>query len=281
MWLGVAAAFSGILYALAKFTTAFWLRRLREAILQSQPEVTRNDQRLTQLAERLGVQQSRQRTLARETGELRAVTDRLYVRLAAMLPQAVLPELERCRDLHAEPAMREFRLLQDLALVEEVNRALVPLSLLLLLPAEGDEEGKAMLVGRLTQLLADETVPHKGPDEGVYTCFFPRPDAALDLLRRLTAGAPPHQADKLRAALHAGLAIPDETGEIHQLLARNLLQARRLLERALPGTVLMNAEAVQPLAGRDKIAPFEPDPRFYVLTWVEPAGRRDAEEVAA
>ncbi|MFA6109778.1 MAG: hypothetical protein WDA75_13510 [Candidatus Latescibacterota bacterium] len=281
MWLGVAAAFSGIFYALAKFATAFWLRRLREAILQSQHEVTRNDQRLTQLAERLGVQQSRQRTLARETGELRAVTDRLYVRLAAMLPQSLLAELERCRDLHAEPATREFRLLQDLALVEEVNRALGPLSLLLLLPAEGDEEGKAMLVGRLTQLLADEAVPHKGPDEGVYTCFFPRPDGALDLLHRLTAGAPPHQADGLRAALHAGLAIPDETGEIHQILARNLLRARRLLERALPGTVLMNAEAVQPLAARDGIESFEPDPRFYVFTWVEPDELRDAEVIAA
>jgi hypothetical protein len=198
-----------------------------------------------------------------------------------MLPQAMLPELEHCRTLHAEPAMREFRLLQDLALVEEVNRALGPLSLLLLLPAEGDEEGKAVLIGRLTQLLTDQGVPHKGPDEGVYTCFFPRPDEALALLRRLTREASPHQAARLRAALHAGLAIPDETGEIHQILARNLLQARRLLDRALPGTVLMNAEAFQPLTERLGIEPFEPDPRFYSLSWVEPVGRRDEVEVAA
>ena len=86
MWLGFAAAFIGILYALLKFLTMFHLRRLKEDIIVAQHEVQKNHQRLERLHEKLAVAQSKKRTLQRDNVDIHRVAQQLYVQLRTILP---------------------------------------------------------------------------------------------------------------------------------------------------------------------------------------------------
>lgn len=267
MWLGFAAAFIGIFYALGKFLTALQIRRLREDLLQGQHEVQKRQQRLEGLAERLGLQQSKKRALQREVEELRHLTEKLYTRLQAVLPPTLLPQLEECRTLHAEPSSEELKLLRELALVDEINRALTPLSLLLVHLSEEQEVESVLAIAHLTQLLSDAGVHFQGPRQGVFISFFPHPAAAVNLMRRFLQEEPNQRAATLRAGLQAGIEITGEADEVHCLLARHLLRARKLLEQAPAGTLLMNAEAYRTLEDRQGIELFDATAQVYALTW--------------
>ncbi len=268
MWLGIATAVTGVLFALARFVTVYWLRQLREAVLVAQHETAHNDQRLALLAERQGLQVARQRALVRRTDEMRSITERQYLRLAAMLPRSLVADLERCRTLHAEPAVRDLRLLQDLGLLARVNQALDPMSLLLLRAPADDETAQSWLTGQLAGLANRQALSYRQAEDGVVVCSLPNPDSALAVLRSLSQGETGAGAARVAAAVHAGMLIPDEAGEVHRLLARSLLHARRLLEQAAPGTALVNRAAYRALSRRDGLEPYEPDPRLYRFTLV-------------
>jgi hypothetical protein len=263
VWLGIATAVTGVLFALARFVTVYWLRQLREAVLMAQHETAHNEQRLALLAERQGLQVARQRALVRRTEEMRAVTERQYLRLAAMLPRSLVADLERCRTLHAEPAGRDLRLLQDLGLLARVNQALDPMSLLLLRTPAEDEAAQTWLAGQLAGLANRQALSYRQSEDGVVVCSLPHPDSALSVLRGLSEGETGAGAAMVSAAVYAGMIIPDEASEVHRLLARNLLHARRLLEQAVPGTALVNRAAYRALSRRDGLEPYEPDPRLY------------------
>ena len=75
MWLGFSAAFIGILYALLKFLTVHRVKHLKEELIQVHHEVQKTNQRLEFLREKLGIAQSKKRTLDRETAHLREVVE--------------------------------------------------------------------------------------------------------------------------------------------------------------------------------------------------------------
>ena len=266
MWLGFSAAFIGILYALIKFLTIFRLRRLREDLLQVQHEVQKGHLHLEALNEKLNLEQSKKRTLQRETTDLNKTKQRLHARLQALLPNNLQPRLEKCLSLYAEPTSGELKLLQDLDLVKEITRALGPLSLLMLHLPEEDEDQTAALI-HLTQLLTIAEVHFHGPQDETIICFFTRPSTAFDFLRRFLQETPDEFVQALRGGLHSGLEITDEKGEINRLLARNLKQTRQLLEDASPGSLLMNEEAYQGLESCDGIQQFDAKHQLYSFTW--------------
>jgi len=267
VWLGFSAAFIGILYALLKFLTVHRVKHLKEELIQVHHEVQKTNQRLEFLREKLGIAQSKKRTLDRETAHLREVVEKLHARLQSVLPQAMLPQLERCRTLHTAPSSSELQLLQELDLSAAVSRALGPLSLLILqLPARGDADQNPD-AARLTQQLNGAKVHFHAARDGLFSCVFSSPQAALDLLVSFFAELPAERAAEARGSLHAGLELIDEKDAIKRLFARNLQRTRQLLERAPAGGLLMNEEAFEDLEKRDDVQLFDDDDRTYVFCW--------------
>jgi len=269
VWLGFSAAFIGIFYAVVKFLTMFRLRHLGENLHKVQHEVQKAQQRLESLTEKLKLEQSKKRTLERETAELRKTTQQLYARLQAVLPAALHPQLERCRTLYVEPVGDEFKLLHELDLVDEISKALGPFSLLVL-QFPGDEEiDSTIAIGQLTQELVDGGVHYRGPEEGVFICFFAQPATAVDFLRQFVQEAPAEQVAAVRGGLHSGVEITEEKGEITHLLVHSLQRARQLLERAPAGTLVISAEAYQSLEVKDGIRSFDEEAQLYALSWLQ------------
>ena len=274
MWLGFSAAFIGILYALLKFLTIHRVRRLKEELIQVHHEVQKTNQRLEFLREKLGIAQSKKRTLDRETAHLREVVEKLHARLQSVLPQAMLPQLERCQTLHTAPSSNELQLLQELDLSEAVSRALGPLSLLILqLPARGDADQNPD-AARLIQQLNGAKVHFHATRDGLFSCVFPNPQVALDLLTAFFVELPPERTAEARGSLHAGLELTDEKDAIKRLFARNLQRTKQLLERAPAGALLMNEEAYEDLEKRDAVQLFDDDDRTYVFCWTPNDGEK-------
>ena len=266
MWLGFTAAFIGIAYALLKFLTMFHLRRLKEDIVVAQHEVQKNHQRLERLHEKLGIMQSKKRTLQRDNVEIHRVAQQLYVRLRTILPKAMHPQLENCRLQHTQPASHELKLLFQLDLVDQVARALESFSLLLLHLPDADETEQTVAVVRLTERLSADELHFHGPENGSIACFFPQSAAALHHLQQFVQDLPAAGAAAVRGALHSGMEVTAEQSELKRLLARSLQQARQLLERAPAGALLLNEEAFQDLDSPEAARLFDPDERLYVIS---------------
>jgi hypothetical protein len=276
VWLGFSAAFIGVLYALLKFLTVHRVRHLKEERIQVRHEVQKTDQRLEFLREKLGIAQSKKRTLDRETAHLREIVDKLHARLQSVLPQAMLPQLERCRTLHTAPSSSELQLLQELDLSEAVSRALDPLSLLILqLPTRGNADQNPD-AARLTQQLSGAKIHFHATQDGLFSCVFSSPQTALDLLATFLAELPPERAAEARGSLHAGLELTDEKDAIKRLFARNLQRTKQLLERAPAGALLMNEEAFEDLEKRDVVQLFDDDDRTYAFYWSQSDGENPA-----
>ncbi len=268
MWLGFSAAFIGMLYALVKFFTAYRLRQQRERILVTRHEVEHAQQRIDLLEEKLHIEQSKQRTLQREVEALEKKANQLYARLHAVLPQAMLPQLERCQALLVEEdEVQDYKLFEELNLLERVGEALDLLSLLVVHFPDIEEEQLAIALGQLKRQLEEQQVSHHGPIDGEMVCYFARPLDALTLWRQMHAALPEHSPSLPRAILYAGVELSPERSELRRLFARSLQKARNALDEAPSAALLLNGEAYDALTKQERQGIEECDAvaRLYLL----------------
>ncbi|MFT5377376.1 MAG: hypothetical protein ACI906_004214 [Candidatus Latescibacterota bacterium] len=248
MWLGFTAAFIGMFYALLKFVTVFRLRQLRERTLVTRHEIDRNQQRTDKLDEKLQIEQSKLRTGLRDLEKMKKTNNRLYARLQAVLPEAMLKQLERCMDLRGEEGgVQDYKLLDELDLLEHVGHALDPLSLLVLHFPKIEESELAIALGQCTRLLEEGNISHQGPVEGEMVCYFTRPIDALMLWCQLHNDVPEKTPSLPRAVLYAGVELSAERNELRRLFARNLQKARNACAATPDAGLALNGEAYEAL----------------------------------
>jgi hypothetical protein len=253
MWLGFTAAFIGMAYALLKFLTVFRLRQLRERIFVTKHETDRNQQRIAKLEEKLQIAQSKRRTAQREVEKLQKANSRLHARLQAVLPQAMLKQLERCMALRAEEGqVQDYKLLDELDLLGHVGQALEPLSLLVLHFPDLEESELAVALGQCTRLLEESNTAHHGPVEGEMVCYFTRPSDALTLWLKLYGDLPAEATGLPRAVLYAGVELSAERSELRRIFARNLQKARNALTHTPAMGLTINEDAYESLAEKQR-----------------------------
>ncbi len=253
MWLGFTAAFIGMIYALLKFLTVFRLRQLRERIFVTRHEIERNQQRIDKLEEKLQIEQSKRRTTQRDVEKMQKTNSRLHARLQAVMPQAMLTQLERCMALRTEEGeVRDYKLLDELDLLEHVGHALEPLSLLVLRFPDLEESELAVALGQCTRLLEASNTAHHGPVEGEMVCYFTRPIDALKIWSQLHGDLPAETLGLPRAVLYAGVELSAERNELRRLFARNLQKARNALAQTPEMGLILNQEAYETLAEKQR-----------------------------
>ncbi|MEW6755283.1 MAG: hypothetical protein AB1505_30520 [Candidatus Latescibacterota bacterium] len=254
MWLGFAAAFTGVAYAVLKFLTVLHLRQLHDQVVQVGHETQKVTRRAEGLHEKLEMEESRRRALEREVGEMRRSVQRLADRLQSTLPPLLLPQLAECRALGVEPDTPEGRLLGQLDLAGEVAQAMGSFSLLLLqLPARADTD-QTLAVAALTQRWVAAGVHFHGPEAGRLTALFRTPVDALESARSLVPALLPEAVAGSRGALQAGMQLPEEKAGMRRTLARALRQAEYLLARAPAGSLLLNQAAYRALGAPPEFA---------------------------
>lgn len=242
-----------MVYALLKFFTVFRLRQLRERIFVAKHEIERHQQRNAKLEEKLQIEQSKLRTTQREVEKMQKANSRLHARLQAVLPQAMLKQLERCMALRAEEGeVQDYKLLDALDLLGHVEHALDPLSLLVLHFPDLEESELAVALGQCTRLLEESDTAHHGPVAGEMVCYFTRPSDALTLWLQLYGDLPAETTGLPRAVLYAGVELSAERSELRRLFARNLQKARNALAQTPDMGLIINEEAYESLAEKQR-----------------------------
>jgi hypothetical protein len=268
MYLGIAAALSGIVYAFVKFLTMTSFRRLRSRVATCQTEVQRSEQRVQILEERLQFEGTKKRGLQRETREARKAAGEIFTELKSSLPNTFGPGLEECCNLARVTEFEDRRMLHDLKVTDKIAGALQSHSLLLFEFLGEEESDRAMLTGILTELIERQEVNYSNPERAMLLCSFDAPQPALELVREYVQQVPESGRSSIRSSLSAGVDMEDERTDVSQLFARVLQSNRNLVDRTAAGTLIMNGSAYDHLEGDNKdVVLFEKDELLYVLDW--------------
>ena len=163
----------------------YHFRRLNNDTISAQHTLQKIQLHLDTLDKKLKIQQSTKRTIKREIKGLSKRTSQLHARLKASLPKGVLPQLERCQALRAENTVREYKMLHELHLMDRISEVFEPLSLLLVPSPEGEEAERAESIAALTDTLKENSMGHRGPEEGLLVRYASNPQAASLLMRWL------------------------------------------------------------------------------------------------
>ena len=270
MYLGIAAALSGIVYAFVKFLTMASFRRLRSRVASCQTEVHRSEQRIQILEQRLEFERTKKRGLERETREARKAAGEIHTELRSSLPKALGSELEECCTLARVSEFEDRRMLHELKVNDKIAGALQAHSLLLIEFLSEEESDRAMMTGILTDIIERQEINYSNPERSMLLCSFDAPQPALELVREYIQQVPDSRRDSVRSSLSAGVDMEDERTDITQLFARVLQGNRNLLSRTAAGTMIMNGSAYDRLEGDNRdVVLFEKDELLYVLDWNE------------
>ena len=269
MYLGIAAALSGIVYAFVKFLTMAGFRRLRSRVASCQTEVMRSEHRIQILEERLTFERTKKRGLQRETREARKAAGEILTELKSSLPKAFAAGLEECCKLARVAEFEDRRMLHELKVTDKIAGALQSHSLLLIEFLSEEESDRVMMTGILTDLIERQEINYSSPNRSMLLCSFDAPQTAVELVREYVERLPDSRRDAVRSSLSAGVDMEDDGTDIARLFARVLQSNRNLLSRAAAGTLIMNGSAYDLLADNREIVLFEKDELLYVFDWKE------------
>jgi hypothetical protein len=261
--LGIFAAISGIIYALAKFLTTLRVRRLREALNKAQHDQQRAQQLVDVLDDKKKVERNKKSTLRKDASKARVSTEELYSRLQAELPPTYHPRLAECltQNPQADPSL--LRVLHELKLTDKITAALDSLSLLIVEFLSTDPSVRSISLGQFAQLLEQAKIRFHAPDQATLVCLFDRPLDALELMRQFGRDLPADLLPPVRAGLYTGVHITEDSGEIARFLAQHLQLAQKLSSRAPVFTLLLNENAYQSLENQDDIQLFDRTALLY------------------
>ena len=263
MILGILAAASGIVYAVAKFLTALRVRRLREALVRAQNDLQKAQQLLDVLNGKQKVEHSKRKSVSKDVERLRLANEELYTRLRTELPAQYLPSLDDCMRQNAADDQAQLRVLNELKLAEKISEVLNSLSLLVVEFIADDESDRTVALGQFARSLDKERTTYHATDQSTIVCTFDAPAQALELLRDFKLETPSGRKIAIRGGLYTGVQLTGEAADLNRFLAQHLQLARKLSGRAPANVVLLNEGAFQNLDSPDDIDVFDQTSLLY------------------
>jgi hypothetical protein len=273
--LGIMAAISGIVYAVAKFLTTLRIRRLRLALTRVQGDVQQSQQLLEVLDGKRKVESSKRKTMRNDTSTLRDQNDAIHSRLRADLSADFLPRIDLCMEQDTKGETNQASILRELKLADQITAALDSMSLLIVEFTSGDTSETAVSLGQFAQLLEASKVNFNAPDSATVIATFDNPTKAFELLKEYGSRNPADHPLSIRGSLYTGVQITEEAGDLNRFLSQHLQVAQKLSVRAAVGTILLNENAYQGLASKAEVKVFDQSALLYshtIGTGSEPPG---------
>ena len=275
MLLGIMAAISGIVYAVAKFLTTLRIRRLRLALTRVQGDVQQSQQLLEVLDDKRKVESSKRKNMRNDTSTLRDQNEAFHSRLRADLSADFLPRIDLCMEQDTKGETNQASILRELKLADQITAALDSMSLLIVEFTSGDTSETAVSLGQFAQLLEASKVNFNAPDSATVIATFDNPTKAFELLKEYGSHNPADHPLSIRGSLYTGVQITEEAGDLNRFLSQHLQVAQKLSVRAAVGTILLNENAYQGLASKAEVKVFDQSALLYshtIRTGSEPPG---------